>query len=209
MNTKRLEWNVHVDQSDHESSTYDMIIGRDLLGTLGMGLMFSDNIIKWDEATIPMINPSIFHPDNKETYFNEMFYIADPSTTEAERIQCITDIKYSPADLDKICEECTTLTDPEKGMLKELLVKHAHLFDGTLGKWTGEQYDIELKPDVKPYHAKPYPVPHSQEKKLKDEVERLVKYKVLRKVNRSEWAAPSFIVAKKDGLTIRSIADFR
>ena len=30
---------------------------------------------------------------------------------------------------------------------------------------------LELKdPNVKPYHAKPYPVPHSQEKMLKDDI---------------------------------------
>ena len=37
----------------------------------------------------------------------------------------------------------------------------------------------------------------------------LNKYKVLRKVNRSEWAAPAFTIVKKDGITLRSIADFR
>ena len=182
-----------------------MIMGRDLLDTLGMDLLFSEHMMRWDNATVPMRNPSMFHPDKKETYFNEMFLIHDPLTTEAERIQRITDIKYSPADFDKICEESTVLTGPEKGQLKALLQKHKHLFDGTLGKWTGEQYDIELKPDAKPYHSKAYPVPHSQEVKLKAEVECLVKYKVLRKVNHSEWAAPSFTVVKKDGITLRSI----
>ncbi len=68
---------------------------------------------------------------------------------------------------------------------------------------------MELKDkDCKPYHAKPYPVPHSQEQKLKDEVERLVKYKVLRKVNRSEWASPMFTILKGDS-SLRSLADLR
>jgi hypothetical protein len=31
---------------------------------------------------------------------------------------------------------------------------------------------------------------------------------VLRKVNRSEWAAPTYIIPKKDG-TVRFISDFR
>ena len=29
------------------------------------------------------------------------------------------------------------------------------MFDGTLGKYTGSDYTIELKEDAKPYHAKP------------------------------------------------------
>ena len=94
-----------------------------------------------------------------------------------------------------------------KFSLKKMLQKHAHLFDGTLCKWKGEQYDIELRPEATPYHAKPYPVPHSQEAKLKAECERLIKYNVLKKVNCSEWAAPSFTVQKKDGITLCSIAD--
>jgi hypothetical protein len=53
--------------------------------------------------------------------------------------------------------------------------------------------------------AKPYPVPQPQEAKLKAEIESLVSYCVLRKVNHSEWASPMFTVSKKDK-TLRSIA---
>jgi hypothetical protein len=69
--------------------------------------------------------------------------------------------------------------------------------------------DLELKDrNEKPYHAKLYPVPHSQEKQLKDEVQRLVDFGVLRKVSRSEWACPMFKISKLDKL-LRSLADLR
>jgi len=42
----------------------------------------------------------------------------------------------------------------------------------------------------------------------KAEVERLVKIGVLKKVNCSEWAAPAFVIPKKDG-SVRFISDFR
>jgi len=42
---------------------------------------------------------------------------------------------------------------------------------------------------------------------LKAEVERLVKIGVLKKENHSEWAAPTFIIPKKDG-SVRFISDF-
>ena len=68
--------------------------------------------------------------------------------------------------------------------------------------------DLELKdPNCKPYHAKPYPVPYSQEKKLKDEVERLCTDGILEKINDSEWASPSFTAKKPDG-SLRSLANF-
>jgi len=90
-----------------------------------------------------------------------------------------------------------------------LLNKFEYLFDGTLGSWKTDPIELELKEaDTKPYHAKPYPVPHSQEKQLKDEVERLINYGVLRKVKRSEWGCPMFTIVKPDG-SLRSLADLR
>ena len=47
-----------------------------------------------------------------------------------------------------------------------------------------------------------------EEKKLKAEVQRLVDWGVLRKVNRSEWAMPAFTISKPDG-TLRSLSDSR
>ena len=43
---------------------------------------------------------------------------------------------------------------------------------------------------------------------FRQEVDRLCKIGVLKKVNRSEWAAPTFIIPKKDN-TVRFIPDFR
>jgi hypothetical protein len=54
----------------------------------------------------------------------------------------------------------------------------------------------------------PNPVPYSQEKQLKDEINRLCSYGVLRKINNSEWACPTFTIAKPDS-SLQSIADLR
>jgi len=43
---------------------------------------------------------------------------------------------------------------------------------------------------------------------IEGKVDRLIKIGVLKKVNRSEWAAPTFIIPKKDG-SVRLISDFR
>jgi hypothetical protein len=92
--------------------------------------------------------------------------------------------------------------------LLDLLQKYEDLFDGSLGKWNGTEVNIELKEGATPYHAKAYPIPKCHLKTLKMEVQRLVELGVLKKVNRSEWAAPTFIIPKKDG-TVRFISDFR
>jgi transposase InsO family protein len=181
---------------------YDMIIGRDLMSELGIDIRFSDSTVIWDERTISM-KPF-------DSTMNSSYEIADsPAVTEAtSRLKQILDAKYEKADLDAVCDDCTNLTGRQRDMLKRLLEKHESLFDGTLGHWRGETYDIELKPDAKPYHARAYPIPKAYEQQLRLEVERLEQLGVLKRKNNSEWAAPVFIIPKKDQ-TIRFLNDFR
>ena len=90
----------------------------------------------------------------------------------------------------------------------KFLKKYETLFDGTLGHWCGEDYEIELKPNAKPYHAKPFPVPKAYEETLRKEVKWLCKIGVLKKINQSEWGMLMFIIPKKDQ-TVQFISDFR
>ena len=119
----------------------------------------------------------------------------------------ILDAKYEPADLDKIARYCDYLTDDEQMQLLSLLHKYQHLFNGLLGTWNDKPYDIESKPDVKPYHSRPFPVPKISEATLKIELECLTKADVLKKVNQSKWAAPTFLIPKKDA-RVQFISDF-
>ena len=82
------------------------------------------------------------------------------------------------------------------------------LLDSTLGLWKGTPYKIELRDGVKPHHARPYSIPQAYEKTFQREVERLCSVGVLKKINRSEWAAPTFLIPKKDK-SVRFISDFR
>ena len=82
------------------------------------------------------------------------------------------------------------------------------MFDGTFRKYIGSNYTIELKEDAKPYHTKPFPFPKTHEPTLKEEVNRLIKIGLLKKINNSQWAAPTFIIPKING-TLRYISDFR
>ena len=207
---REITTTMHVDESDKDKCSHDMIIGRDLLFELGIDLCFSESEVKWDNATIPMRDPTHFYSEERlDELEDEIFCMHDPDTTDAARIQSIIDVKYSPQDVDAIVDECKHLGSSEQSQLKELLFKYESLFDGSLGTWKTEPIELELKdPDAKPYHARAYPVPQSQERKLREECERMVGFGVLRKINRSEWAAPVFTVAKPDH-TLRSIADLR
>ena len=67
---------------------------------------------------------------------------------------------------------------------------------------------LNLKKGLNLYHSRPFPVPKVHEHTLKVELDRLVKLKMLKQINASKWAAPTFVNEKKDA-TIRFISDFR
>ena len=158
--------------------------------------------MQWDTAIVPMkpIDATI----------ENLYSVEDSEAVKdaTERIKKILDAKYEPANIDDVVAGCTHLDETERKKLKTLLNKYKELFDGSLGHWKGQNYDIELREEAKPYHARPYPIPKAYEQTLKMEVERLCKVGVLKKVNHSEWAAPTFIIPKKDG-SVRFISDFR
>ena len=173
-----------MDECKIESCNYDMISGRDLIHSLGINLLFDTAQVSWDNVTVFMQLPSRLQGDWVDELEQELLYAHDPDTTDAERIQQIIDAKYCPADLNKIVAVCAHLSKIEQKQSLKLLQNYEHRFNGTLGTWQTDPVDLELKdPDVKPHHSKPYPVTHSQEKKLKEELERLCQYGILRKIN--------------------------
>ena len=108
--------------------SYDMIIGRDLLKFLGIDLLFSQEVIVWNNATLPFKDVSGTSPG--------LYYIKESTTVMAatNSVKEILDAKYKPADLEQICQEQEQLNATEKAALQQLLQKYATLFDGTLGK---------------------------------------------------------------------------
>ena len=195
---RMLEWNIHVTPN---MGAYDMIIGRDILEDLGIDIRFSTQTIEWDGAEIPF---------RDVTSDWESFYIQDSNAVQeqVDRVKGILDNDYHKATLQEVCESQKQLTEEQRQQLLSLMQKYEELFDGTLGRWTHEDYHLELKEDVKPYHARAFPVPRVHYETLRKEVDRLVQVGVLKRVNHSEWAAPTFIIPKKDG-KVRFVSDFR
>ncbi len=82
------------------------------------------------------------------------------------------------------------------------------LFNDTLGDWKTKPVSFQLKEGSKPYHGRAFPVPKIQKEGLIREIERLCKLGVLERQPESEWASPSFIVPKKNGI-VRFLSNFR
>ena len=155
---------------------------------LGIVIDFAEETVTWDDMSTPM---------KAEDATTEQHYnISDSQQVDdaTMHIKNTLDAKYEKADLDSIVTDCDYLDTHQQQTLKQVLTKHGGLFDGSLGTWTGDPYHIELKPDAKPYHARAYPIPKVYEATLKQEVERLVELGVLKRINRSQWAVPTFII---------------
>ena len=166
------------------------------MSELGIMLNFKDQTMTWDDSTINMKDPESL-PDLLDPV-NDFFWSNDLYETEAlqeasTRLQKILDVKHALADLNKVIQACRHLREDEKSQLHALLCKYEHLFDGTLGSWNNKPYNIELKEEAKPYHSRPFPVPMIHECTLKVKIDRLIKLGVLKQINDSEWAAPTFI----------------
>ena len=198
--TKLIEWKMHI--VENENMNYDIILGRDILEQLEIIIDFKDKQITWDEISVPMRTKDALKYEGYFIHDSEIIAEATARTTK------ILDAHYEAADIDEIIATCHNLDDIQKQQLKDLLIEFKDLFDGTLGTWKDQQINIETKEGAKPYHAKAFPIPKSREETLKKEISRLCQIGVLKKVNHSEWAAPAFVIPKKDG-SVRFISDFR
>jgi hypothetical protein len=72
------------------------------------------------------------------------------------------------------------------------------MFDGTLGVYSHKKVHIDINPNTKPVHSRPYPVPQIHLKTFIMELNHLVRIGVIASQQGSEWALPSFITPKKD-----------
>ena len=81
------------------------------------------------------------------------YHVAESKSLEedTDRISRILDAKYAPADLNKVAAENGDLSVAEQKKLLALLKKYESLFDGSLGRWKGTEYKIQLKDDAKPF----------------------------------------------------------
>jgi hypothetical protein len=64
---RKISCNAYVDESPQESCNYEIIIGRDILHSLGINLLFETAEIRWDNAKVHMQHPEILKGDWIET----------------------------------------------------------------------------------------------------------------------------------------------
>ena len=82
------------------------------------------------------------------------------------------------------------------------------MFSGTLGRYPHRKVHLQLVDNAEPTFQRAYSCPRSLEDAYKAELQRLCELGVLAPCGGSEWAAPSFLIPKKDK-TVRMVTDFR
>ncbi|XP_024887651.1 uncharacterized protein K02A2.6-like [Temnothorax curvispinosus] len=74
--------------------------------------------------------------------------------------------------------------------VQALLKKYSRIFQDNIGKITGIQAKLKLREGTTPVFAKSRKIAHALLPKVKEEIDKLVKEGVLRKVQHSDWATP-------------------
>ena len=206
---KRIEWVCHVDDTtDHTKAQYDMIIGIDLMTTIGLAICFSAQKIRWEGDEIPMKHQGLIANDAVLEYLY-VLSTETPLVQAAEaRQKHILDANFEAINIREHVATLEHLDREQQRLLIKTLTRHPQLFSGGLGELKIKPIRLELIKGAKPYHARPFPVPKAYEAVTKKEIDRLNSIGVLRKSHDSEWAAPTFIQPKKTG-GVRVLTDFR
>ncbi|GFH56268.1 hypothetical protein CTEN210_12744 [Chaetoceros tenuissimus] len=204
---RRIKWNFIVDEGDH---CYDIIMGRDLLCELGIKMDFEKRVILWHGMIIPMRVPEKDFSIKSEEHLAHEYVLESKLSLEAtDRVQEILDIKHEEeVDIAKWVQEIPKLNQENRKFLFQILTENEQVFQGDLGLWNCAPIDIELKENIHPYAARPFPVAKIHEDKFKAEIQRFVDLGILKRTINSEWASPAFLIPKKDG-NVRFLCDFR
>ena len=85
----------------------------------------------------------------------------EPASTRqaTERMVKTPNHTYAKTYLKQVAYNTTHLNSKERTLLLILLEDSEDLFEGTLGDWSTEHVDLELKPGSKPFNRIYYPVP--------------------------------------------------
>jgi hypothetical protein len=108
----------------------------------------------------------------------------------------------------EVMKGLTHLNAHQKAELLQVLQENKKMFDRTLGVYPHKKVHIDIDPNAKPVHSRPYPVPQIHLKTYKKELNHLVRIGVLTSQQESEWVLPSFIIPKKDS-RVRWISNLR
>ena len=122
---------------------YDCILGRDVMSKLGLMIDFENSEVKWKELSVPF--------KDRDGDLHELHLADTEFKKDIDWMTSVLDNYYKKQDLKKVVASCDNLKPDEQDLLLETLEKHPKLFDGGVGLWSGDPYDLPLNcEDPKP-----------------------------------------------------------
>ncbi len=116
--------------------------------------------MEWFDCSIPLCPPcdldlkefnameDLFHIQVKDELFGEDCFVTE-----------ILDAKYEKTDVVEVVKGLTHLNAYQKADLLQVLQESKKMFVGTLGIYPHKKVQIDIVPNAKPVHSRPYPVP--------------------------------------------------
>ncbi len=188
---------------DNDNVGYNIILGTNFLSKTGLNLKYSEGNMEWFDCSIQLCPPGGLNSKEFDA-MEDMFHIQVKDKIFGEDwLECVAteilDAKYEKTDVVDVVKGLTHLNAHQKADLLQVLQENNKMFDGTLGVCPYKKVHIDIDPNTKPVHSRPYPVPQIHLKTFKKELNHRVEIGVLAAQQKSEWALPSFITTKKDG----------
>jgi hypothetical protein len=142
------------------TARYDVILGHDVMAAARMIICCETRTIRWGGMSWNLLGTTTFHnrietscPDTTSEIGNDCYTV---QLTSKE----ILSSKYEAVDTQSIAEKQTHLTERQRTELSQLLKHFTTLFSGKLGCYPHETVRLEPNDKAKPFHHRPYPVPH-------------------------------------------------
>jgi hypothetical protein len=148
---------------DNEHIKYDIILGTNFLSKTGIKLNYSDRNMEWFDCSIPLRPPGGL--DLKEfDAMEDMFHIqVEDEIFGEDWLECfateILDAKYDKTNAAEVVKGLTHQTAHQKADFLQVLQENNKMFHGTLGVYPDKKVHIDIDPNAKPVHSRPYLVP--------------------------------------------------
>ena len=187
-----------------QDGRYDLILGRDILQSIGLDILNSDKKFEWNGILVDMV-PRGQMVQGVESSHQKLqgesgakgiaYRVKDnltvkvnpysPGIKENYVQSKILDANYEKIPLEDVVAEQSHLSEKERQLLLSQLRKNISVLECKRGKWIGKNVSFKLKQGTLSHCAKPYRIPQSLKGTLKKEIDRLVKEGVLSPVESS------------------------
>jgi hypothetical protein len=119
-------------------------------------------------------------------------------TNEELHLAPILPMNYKLVDIAEVVQKQTHLASMEFEQQLHTIIVFQDFFQGKGREYNGEPITLDLLPGFKPFYAKPFSIPKGYQQTTKDEIARLESIGLFSKATSFEWAAPTFIIPKKN-----------